>query len=784
MREALASRKHVLALILVSILVRIPRVTGIIGDDAFVVLWMGLALSEGHWEIWTISPVSLFGLHPFTPGAILVPLLIAPLIGVGLPYEAIVIIVSMSSAVIGALGAYVLGAELFGNKQDSFLFALFYSCSHIFMRFTHFSLSLRGPFLAILPLFLLYCVRVVRIRESDFWVLKDDGVSRASQSVRRYVALSALLYLVLLLTHGLGIFVVAYAAVVIGYYILRGLKNILQTAWTTTTGEEALDPKGLMSVDTVTLPLRTREEILASTEWLKAIPKRIPEMDDILLMIVKKELRTTHELYDRVLKAGEIAPADQAEAKLRIALMDRIELVIRQVDYEIESRSSEGAVEPVIEKPGSPISAEIGEFPSDVSDARHSERTLRLLGGRLEFRVALSDLVSWTVFILLIGGAYFVGTRLLPIQAAKTAPLLGLSNTSLLGLSINLVVDYGIRLGLWSIFFPIGALGAFYKDRGRDRRIIHYLLVPGIMFTLPMSTYASVLFLPVFGYYSVIGFNVIQGSLRPRWIGVFSLTFVVAFSSSYQLIVVLTPFWISLLIALIIILSLATIVDRLRRWYSYQTVIGKTLRKWKSVVGQGPVASLDKLGLLVFVLSIIIISLLTTEGLLLNSENPYLSDDEKRIIDFLDSQISPGITFVPTPVIGRRMEAYGFPAVRSFNDGAALYFGWTDPANVTSNSRLSLGEFLVTGTLYVYEGVTPERELYGAFFSANMTNLPEYERAKERGLEFVIVEKNEDGYSDMFHSVYGETFCPLLYSAPLACELVVDGQRMSLFRLI
>ena len=57
------------------------------------------------------------------------------------------------------------------------------------------------------------------------------------------------------------------------------------------------------------------------------------------------------------------------------------------------------------------------------------------------------------------------------------------------------------------------------------------------------------------------------------------------------------------------------------------------------------------------------------------------------------------------------------------------------------------------------------------------------ELAKEFGLEFVIVEKTADGYASDFHSIYGTYTSMLLYSAPLACELAVDGERLSLFRL-
>ena len=51
------------------------------------------------------------------------------------------------------------------------------------------------------------------------------------------------------------------------------------------------------------------------------------------------------------------------------------------------------------------------------------------------------------------------------------------------------------------------------------------------------------------------------------------------------------------------------------------------------------------------------------------------------------------------------------------------------------------------------------------------------------GLEYIIVEKTHNGYSDTFFSVYGDYYSPLLASTPLVCNRVVDGARLSLFQI-
>jgi len=179
----------------------------------------------------------------------------------------------------------------------------------------------------------------------------------------------------------------------------------------------------------------------------------------------------------------------------------------------------------------------------------------------------------------------------------------------------------------------------------------------------------------------------------------------------------------------------------------------------------------------------VVVSLISTEGLLLQDESRYLSADEMKFIEFLDSQPDPGITFVPTPVIGRRLEAFGLPAVLSFNPDAALYFDWISPSNITANTELNIRSILVNGMLYTYYGPRPERIVWNSLFTLNLTDEADWTRARSIGLEFVIVEKTGSEYSSMFYSVYGEYFSQLLYSAPRACEMVVDGQSMSLFRL-
>ena len=52
-------RQELLFIMVISIIIRIPRVPGILGNDAFIALFMGKILSEGYIVNWTLSPFSI-----------------------------------------------------------------------------------------------------------------------------------------------------------------------------------------------------------------------------------------------------------------------------------------------------------------------------------------------------------------------------------------------------------------------------------------------------------------------------------------------------------------------------------------------------------------------------------------------------------------------------------------------------------------------------------------------------------------------------------------------------
>ena len=114
---------------------------------------------------------------------------------------------------------------------------------------------------------------------------------------------------------------------------------------------------------------------------------------------------------------------------------------------------------------------------------------------------------------------------------------------------------------------------------------------------------------------------------------------------------------------------------------------------------------------------------------------------------------------------------------------AALYHGWIESSNITESSHFSITGLLQTGRLFYYSGPRVDRIIWNQLFDLDLTLATDREFALALELEYVIVEKNSTGDSDIFHSIYGEYTSQLLHSAPLACERVVDGEQLSLFRI-
>jgi len=594
----ISENRYLSLLLLVNFLLRFPRVDGIIGNDAFVLLWTGTIIKEGALINWTISPLSFFGMYPFSVYPIGIPAITGILFWLGLSSESLVLLLSMSFGMVGVIGSWYMGKEVFPDIQSAFIFSAAYSISHVFFRFTYFTLSARGAFLAILPWFLWASIKYLRGKNL------------------RYGLFSGVFLLALFLTHGLALYaIVLFSIAFLGYQFLRTTENYVKRR--------------------------------ANSE--QKLPWKLPD------------------------------------------------------DY------------------------------------------------------------FWIILIVGILIGYIAGLILLPIDPSKTAPVL-MSNDTIIGITINLVVDYGLRLGILSCFLPIGIIGAFHCDYATNRRWLHLVLIPLTTFSIPMSTYASVIFLPVLTYYSVYGFMFLWQKISKELLVVLLLSFTFVFGMLYHLFIVnLPPF--ALGFALLVGVLLIGLLGLWTNSYIQKTSFNLTRRTgWGFVL-----------------IAIMCFSIIATDGLIQTDDRSGLTSDEVAIAEFLNSHHESGVVFVYDVLLARRLQSFGIPAMKALNEGFMLYSGFITPDEIIQNTEVGfrLDSFLSGGDIYTYYGRYPERELFRLLYYLDLSNSTEYPIAIENGLEFVLVEKTEYGYGD----TYNGAFCPLLHSTPLASELIFEVDTLALFRL-
>ncbi|MHA1976552.1 MAG: hypothetical protein ACW98F_11905 [Candidatus Hodarchaeales archaeon] len=147
-------RTPIFYIILINLILRLPRTPHAMGDDAFIVIWMAKAFQQGGTIFWNITPFSLFGFYPFSTYPVGGPAILASIM-VFFSDEMSILIFSMVFAGVSIISSYYLAKLIFNEDQLSiFFFVIFFTTSPIFLRFTHWTASMRGPFLSLVPLLL------------------------------------------------------------------------------------------------------------------------------------------------------------------------------------------------------------------------------------------------------------------------------------------------------------------------------------------------------------------------------------------------------------------------------------------------------------------------------------------------------------------------------------------------------------------------------------------------------------------------------------------------------
>ncbi len=608
------NRLYLVVLLLLTVVLRIPRVGGIIGDDAFRVIWMGLVLSEGHMESWTVSIFSPFGLYPYSFYPIGVPLLLACLLNLGVSYETSVLLISEVMGLLGALGAYCLGRYMFKSNKKGLAYAFLYSVSPIFLRVTYYTLTVRGPFMAVLPWFLLFSWKLYKERRI------------------KYFFLAGLSLLALALMHRLVVLMIFYIVAIVGAYLLHQIIRLMKT-----------------------------------------------------------------------------------------------------VNSKVKESSLYGKINQ--------------RYPSSIR-LSHLESFLRnrgLLGNMGILPLLISGAILFTT--------YYVAINLIPIDTAKTTAVF-LSNDTFIGLTTNLIIDYGIRFGIVSVFIPIGFLYKLDRSYMTFGWSLHLVTMVVASLISPKTLYTSLVMLPISLYYAVVGIKYVIQNIAPRWTGflIFAASF--AFVCVYHFLFVEIVLYLTLGLLTFGVFALIFVLKRESSLVTY---------RWHLII----------VGILLF-------SLVSVDGLIQRSPNCYLNNEERTVIECLLELPDPGIAFVMRSNLARRVQSYGIPVVIREKVGiTSLYYDWIEPEDIVTWTRVDIVEFAQTGQIFKYIAEYPELVMWTTFFSIDLRNQTQANIAIEMGLQFIILGKTPYGYDSFVEEIPYPS--PLLESAPEACELLCETESIALF---
>jgi uncharacterized membrane protein len=139
---------------------------------------------------WFVHPLSAFGLYPLSYPAAgpLVLSIVSQTLGISM--EQTVLVMSIFYGVFGCLAIYILANTITKNDFISFITALLFSTSPLFLSFTNFAGSSRALFLVVLLLFI--------------WILLRWSVDRTNV---KFTVLGIFFFVLLGLTHRMVIFV-------------------------------------------------------------------------------------------------------------------------------------------------------------------------------------------------------------------------------------------------------------------------------------------------------------------------------------------------------------------------------------------------------------------------------------------------------------------------------------------------------------------------------------------------------------------------------------------------
>ena len=185
-------------LIILNIILRLPITPHEIGWDSFTIHALGNSISQFGYAKWWLHPASIGGFYPYSYASV-VPFLLSGISQcTGIDMEWTIWLFCVLVGIFSAFTAYLMAGAIKDDDLFKFLVAFGFSVSEGVLYFTTWTVSTRGFFIVLLPLFV-------------YLLLKTHT------SIVRYSILTFILAIVLVATHHLVYFIIP---IVFSYFIV------------------------------------------------------------------------------------------------------------------------------------------------------------------------------------------------------------------------------------------------------------------------------------------------------------------------------------------------------------------------------------------------------------------------------------------------------------------------------------------------------------------------------------------------------------------------------------
>ena len=405
-----------------------------------------------------------------------------------------------------------------------------------------------------------------------------------------------------------------------------------------------------------------------------------------------------------------------------------------------------------------------------------------------------------TIFLILPLSiiAFFVGLEIFGLDPSKIwSPFF--DNSTLIGVSTNLSIDYALKAGLILLFFPVGVIITLYKltillKKSDDEKKVQfnnknqqfirmnfYLLLFIVTFSfMAPSFYAIVIFLPIIIFFSVQGLIYIKKlistfSKKLDWVFPLILLFPsVGYSLLYVEIILQINLWymFALLIISLLFYLFVIIISKYHKILLIKdSLISFKLQKW--FVG------------FVLIISMLIFTTTTVVGrnTAVDSnpypwENSYLTEEEIEIIEFFQNEDVEGLIFCAAgPLIAERIAGFGF--LPSFfdrvYDGKNIYYGFVTPEEVYENTEFSLLE-LYRFRFFIYNKNNSIRAFRNSIINLSVSVKGDLETLRSYNVQYII------SINEIF-LLGGINNWPLIQSLPSTLSPVFSTEHLLVWKI-